>query len=161
MKQTRTGARTVERVSVVLALWCCLGLLVASPASAELFGKKAAKATPAASTPEKPEAPPAVAGSAGEKIAYTFTDDAKMEGFAKLSQQRQGIFVRMTVLQAYFNEEQAALAQLNTKLTKDYNLDMTKNYSLDNKRRVLIEREAPPAAPQAVSATPVEPAKTQ
>lgn len=112
----------------------------------EAAKKQATPPTPAA-TPSQPAAP---TGSQAEKIAYTFSDDAKIKDFTTLWQQRQGIILRMTVLQAYWNEEQAALKQINDKVTADYKLDPTKNYFLDTKRRVLIEREAPPAPPGSV-----------
>ena len=108
---------------------------------------------------KKTEAAPAP--KAEEKVAFTFENNAKMEEFTKLWQQRQGMIVRMTVLQAYWNEEQAGLAQLNNKLTADYKLDATKNYSLDAKRRVLIEREAAPVSlPGANTASATPPAAT-
>ena len=100
---------------------------------------------------EQPVAPVAPAAAAAEKIVFTFPDDTKMQEFMKLWQQRQGIVLRMTVLQAYWNEEQTALAELNNKLTTDYKLDPKKNYSLDDKRRALIEHEAPPSPQPAES----------
>ena len=110
---------------------------------------KGPSAQPAAQT--SPEA-----GKKEEKIAHTFEDEAKMRAFAKLWQQRQGVIVRMTVLKAYFSEEQAALDELNQKITSDYQLDATKNYLLDPKRRVLIERDMPVvAAPEASSNQPL------
>ena len=96
-------------------------------------------------------APPAASAPSGEKIVHTFPDDAKMEEFKKLWQQRQGVLVRMSVLQAYWNEEQTLLDQLNHTLSTDDALDVSKSYSLDSARRVLIEQEAPPALPPAAS----------
>ena len=87
-----------------------------------------------------------------EKIVYTFADQAKMEEFTKLWQQRQGAVLRMTVLQAYMSQEQAGFTELNKKLTTDYKLDPAKNYFLDSKRRILIEREVPPAPSAAAPA---------
>ena len=100
---------------------------------------------------------------AGEKIVHTFEDDAKMDEFKKLWQQRQGILVRMSVLQAYWTEEQTLLDQLKSALSNDYKLDVAKSYYLDNARRVLIEQESPPApavppvAPSANQASPSKP----
>ncbi len=113
-----------------------------------------ANAAPAAT----PAQPAAQLGSQAEKIAYTFSDDAKIKDFTNLWQQRQGIILRMTVLQAYWNEEQAALKQVNDKVTADYKLDPSKNYFLDAKRHVLIEREAPPAPPGSAQPQAANPA---
>ena len=106
-------------------------------------GNQSQAAQPAAGQPAQPGA---------EKIVYTFEDEAKMREFTRLWQQRQGIVLRMSVLQGYWNGEQAALAQMNKKLGDDYKLDPLKNYTLDGQKRVLIEREAPPAP--AATATP-------
>lgn len=84
---------------------------------------------------------------AEERAAFTFTDEAQMQQFAQLWQQRQGMITRMAVLQAYFSQEQASLAQVNQLLLSQYNLDVTKNYTLDPQRKVLIEREAAPEQP--------------
>ena len=90
------------------------------------------------------------------KIAYTFQTDEAMRQFAALSQQRQGILLRLSVLRAYAGEEQANLMELDQRFAKEYGLDVTKSYMLDSRRRVLIEQEAPPPAPTA-PATPVAP----
>ena len=115
-------------------------------------------ATESAATPDlPPAAQPAQqagtgqAGAGPEKTVFTFENDAKMEEFTKLWQRRQGVVLRMTVLQAYWNEEQAALADLNSQIAAAYKLDVTKNYYLDSERRVLVEREAPPAPPDSAS----------
>ncbi len=94
-----------------------------------------------------------------EKIAYTFKDDAELQAFTQLWQQRQGILVRMTVLKGYWDQEEAGLAELNTKVAADYQLDSAKNYSLDTQRRVLIERELPAQAPVTPAAQPAAPAQ--
>ena len=77
-----------------------------------------------------------------------------MKEFTHLWQQRQTVLLRMTVLQSYWNEEQAALAKLNDQLATTYHLDATKNYSLDSTRRVLIERENPHPPPPTAGAAP-------
>jgi len=123
-----------------------------------LRGQPEQLSTAIAQTPEEATltgeaAPEAVAGE--EKIVYTFEDDEALRQFTDLWQQRQSIILRMTVLQAYWNEEQAALAELNNVLTSQYHTDATKNYVLDGDRRVLIEREVP-AAP-ALPTPPTEP----
>ena len=123
-------------------------------ASAEPASKQAAPAVPA-----KPAQP--AAGSPGEKIVFTFGDEAKMNEFETLWRKRQAAIVRMTVLQSYWNDEQGGLVELNNQLSKDYQVDIKKNYSLDTQRRVLIEREEPPQsaeAPAPPAATPTPPA---
>lgn len=104
---------------------------------------------PAAPVTLSPAAPAtATAAPAGEgKIVYTFTDEAKMREFATMMQQRQGLALRMAVSQDYWNAEQTAMAELDKKLTSDYQLDTTKNYFLDADRKVLLERELPAASP--------------
>ena len=118
-------------------------------------GGAAPAATPTAQAGLPAEAS-AKAGNGKEKIVHTFEDAAKMEEFAKLWQQRQGILVRMSVLQAYWNEEQTLLDQLNHTLSGQYALDVSKSYYLDGTRRVLIEQETPPVPP----ATPSTPSQS-
>lgn len=98
----------------------------------------------AAKKKQKEAAKPA-APAVQEKVVHTFEDEAKMQEFAGLWQQRQGILLRLGVLQAYANQEQAALTQINEALVKEYNLEASKNYSLDTERKALVEREAPAA----------------
>ena len=121
-----------------------------SAAIAEAAKEQPANASKTNASGAQPSAPNPSAGTdakAGtEKIVYTFDDQAKLEQFTDLWRQRQGSIVRMTVLQSYWNQEQAALTQLNDKFAADYKLDVTKNYTLDDKRRVLIEREGPPTS---------------
>ena len=84
------------------------------------------------------------------KAVFTFADEAQMQQFAQLWQQRQAILTRMAVLKSYWDQEQPTLAQLDQQLLTQYNLDVNKNYSLDPDRRVLLEQPTPPAvAPQA------------
>ncbi len=109
---------------------------------------------------EPAAAAPAAIPTAPETIVHTFGNEDEMKGFAKLWQQRQGTIVRMSVLRAYWDEEQAALAKLNSQVTTEYHLDPAKNYTLDAKRRVLIELPAEPAAsPEATGSAPTEPPK--
>ena len=134
------------------ALGIAVGLVTWSPQL--LAAEEAAQAkAPSSSTTN-------IAAKAGEKIAHTFPDDAKMGEFKKTWQQRQGVLVRMSVLQAYWNEEQALLDQLNHTLSSDYGLDTAKSYALDGARRVLIEQETPPAPPSAAS-NPNQPPPSQ
>ena len=126
-----------------------LALACGTAAAAEKAKAPTPGATPAAQSGKEP--------AKEEKIAYTFSDQAKMEEFTKLWQQRQGVVLRVTVLQAYMSQEQAAFTELNTKLTTDYKLDPTKNYFLDSKRRVLVEHELPSATPPAPAAQTAPP----
>lgn len=82
-----------------------------------------------------------------ETVVHTFTDEAQMTAFAELWRQRQSAVLRMSVLQAYWNEEQAVITQVNGRLTQDYHVDPAKNYSLDTQRRVLLEQPAPAPEP--------------
>ena len=118
------------------AVFLSLGVLM--NASVEAKDDKAKeKAAPApAAAPVKP----------AEKVAYTFADQAKVDVFAKLWQQRQATVLRMTVLKSYFLEEEDTLKKLNDQFAKDYNLDVSKNYKFDNDRKVILELDTPPAA---------------
>ena len=115
----------------------------------EAAKEKPAQTQPASAAQAATQGSVGQAAASAEKIVYTFGDDAKMQDFTKLWQQRQGVLLRMSVLQTYWSEEQAALAKLNNQVATDYKLDVTKNYFLDGQRRVLIEREVPPAPPSA------------
>ena len=118
------------------AVFLSLGVLM--NASVEAKDDKAKeKAAPApAAAPAKP----------AEKVAYTFSDQTKVDVFAKLWQQRQATVLRMTVLKSYFLEEEDTLKKLNDQFAKDYNLDVSKNYKFDNDRKVILELDTPPAA---------------
>ena len=128
----------------------CIGL--SSIATAEP-AKQPAKAPGSA---KAPVAQPAASSAATvkaeqsktEKVAYSFSDQTKVDEFAKLWQQRQATVIRMSVLKAYFQEEQASLEKLNAQFAKDYNLDVAKNYRFDNERKAIIEVAGPPAEPQ-------------
>ena len=82
-------------------------------------------------------------------------------------QRRQGVLTRMAVLQAYWNQEQTGLTQLNQELLSKYNLDVNKNYTLDTTKKALVEQPLTPeqieaAAKAASGATPaqaIEPSK--
>ncbi len=91
------------------------------------------------------------------EVVFTFPDDTAMQTFAMQWQQRQAMMARMAVLQGYWKQEQANLAQLNQQLLSDYHLDVSKTYTLDRDKRALIER-----APSAESPAPAsEPAATE
>ena len=85
-------------------------------------------------------------------VIHTFDDEEGLNAFTTLWQQQQGITLRMTVLQAYWNREQGFLNQLNDRLSADYSMDVTKNYSVDTDRRILLEVPAP--APVSLPAEP-------
>jgi len=78
------------------------------------------------------------------ETVYTFDDDAAMQVFTNMWQQRQGINIRMHVLESYWSSEQAVLTQANQQLAELYGIDINKNYFLDSERQVLIETETPP-----------------
>ncbi len=133
---------------------------VAAPAKKPAAKPQAAPATPplpaaaiapAATSPINDPAA-AATGTGQEKVAFVFANEQQLNEFGKLSQQRQGILVRMSVLRAYFSEEQAGLAELDKKMVGEYKLDMNKNYSYDPQRRALIERE-PSSQPSLAGAT--------
>ena len=113
----------------------------------------AAAKEPAKAAAPKPPTPPVAPAASGEKkpekVAYAFSDQVKVDEFAKLWQQRQATVIRMSVLKSYFQEEQATLEKLNGQFAKDYNLDVAKNYRFDNERKAILEVEGPPAEPQA------------
>ena len=100
---------------------------------------------PAGAEAAPPAAPAANANAEEGKVVHTFTDDAAMEGFAKLWQQRQGVLVRMAVLKSYWEAEKDALSKLEAKLVADYQMDATKQYTINEQQRTLIEREVLPA----------------
>ena len=80
-----------------------------------------------------------------QKVVHTFADEQAVTAFATEWQQRQSVTLRMAVLKAYWDREQASLKQMNEKLAADYRLDTTKDYFLNSRDRTLIERPAPPA----------------
>ena len=113
-------------------------------------------AAPAAKSAKVEQPAPATAPAAQqpqENVVHTFADEAAMQEFAKLWQQRQSVIVRMAVLKNYRDVEKNNLVQIEKKLAGDYSMDMAKQYTLDEKRRVLIERQVPPA-PQVAPARP-------
>jgi len=136
---------TQVRVLVVSLAAVLASALASSPASAGLWDKKPKASDAKVDT--KPGAPKTgQAGASAEgKVAFSFSDDAKLEQFARLWQQRQRSVLRMTVLQSYWNEEQQALEELNKQFAADYNLDLKKNYRFDPDRKAIIELETPPA----------------
>ena len=138
---------------LVIVLVC--GAIAAGVATMCAQAKDRAPAAPPAAAPA-----PAVEAPPG-KVVFTFDNEDKMKEFETLWRQRQVAAVRMTVLQAYWNEEQAMINKLNQQLTDDYKVDVKKGYSLDTARKVLIERPET-AAPdaQASDASGIPPAPT-
>lgn len=140
-------------------IMAAVAVLAVMAGGAWAFAKNKADApaaAPSASAPAQAQAP-----AATETVVHTFADEDQMKVFADLWRQRQSVLLRMSVLQSYWNEEQAAIAQLNDKLKQDYQVDPSKSYSLDTKRRVLVERPGEPAAPAAAQpegAAPASPA---
>ena len=123
-----------------------------TPAAPGEAAEAQAETTEAAAEPASPEA---------ETVVHTFADDEAMQLFAGIWQQRQVLLVRLTVLKSYWDSEQAALDQLNSRFAADYNVDVTRRYRLDEQRRVLIELAALPAdaqlpAGQGADQAPVE-----
>lgn len=149
MKRTVLWIIAVGALGVVLSLFVFRGRaasVTTAPGASQAVAAQAAQS--AGTTP-----------AGGETIAYTFDDESKMREFTTLWQQRQAFIVRMTVLQGYWNAEQATLATLNSTLQTTYSLDPSKNYTLDSEKRQLIQRPAPePPAAQAgtTDAPPVE-----
>ena len=84
---------------------------------------------------------------------YQFDDEAKMREFASVWQSRQKTLLRMAVLRAYWENEQAGSTALSTQLQAQYQLSPTGNYVLNAEKRVLMERPAPAAGSDAA---PVE-----
>ncbi len=131
------------------------------------MGRVGAAEDPAAPPAEVSPAEPGISSSAPAeegKVAYTFQDDASLNEFQELWRQRQGLMLRLSVLQAYWDEEQAALAELDQQLASKYQLDLTKNYIYDNERGAIVEQEppqppAPPASPEAPPVSPPPPAE--
>lgn len=149
--------RSQRTYVMVLGLVLFTGVLaVSSTASAGLWDKK--PKAPAAKSDAPAKAADAKQPMEDGKVAYTFTDDTKLEEFARLWQQRQRGVLRMTVLQSYWNEEQQALGALNEQFAKEYSLDLKKNYRFDPDRKVLIEVEGSPASAAATPTTSPRPA---
>lgn len=125
------------------------------------IGRASSVASAAKKDAETPAAAPAPT-TAPEHIVFTFDGAGTLEEFTSLWQQRQTLILRMTALQSYWNQDQAALGQLNEKISSTYKVDPSKNYFLDRERRVLVERAGTSQAPSAPTAglpAPDEPAK--
>jgi len=121
------------------------GAVIASVALMLALRAQEQASGPSSDAGSSAQAPAATAQA--EQVVFTFSDEEQMRQFAQLWQQRQAIVTRMTVLQTYWDQEQAILGQINQQLLSQYNLDVNKNYSLDPDRKVLIERSAAPTQP--------------
>ena len=154
--------RTIAWVLGIGGVSLALVFVLRGQGSTAAESKAAAPSATSSSPPSAATPSQAMGTSETEKVVYTFENQDKMMEFTKVWQRRQGVVVRMTVLQAYWEQERADLDELNKKLSTDYQLDVTKNYSLDTDRRVLIERELPPAQEPvkdaAKDSTPAKPA---
>ena len=81
------------------------------------------------------------------RTVFTFSDDAQMQEFARLWNQREGVLARIAVLQRYWNQEQSELAVFNQQLLSQYHVDANHSYSLDTDRKALIEHALTPDSP--------------
>lgn len=119
------------------------------------WGKKKPQTATPEPAPAAPTTPPAVPGAGeGETIVHTFENEAKLQEFKQLWEQRQAVILRMTVLKAYWDNEQTTRTKLNDLFAQEYHLDPSKDYVLDAKRNVILEREAPPEPPTSAAAPP-------
>ena len=136
-------------LALVFISWA-MGPRIVAAADPQPAAKQAAPAAPSAQP--APSQPPA------GQVVYTFEDKDKMEAFARMWQQRQAVLLRMSVLNAYWSEEQTAITRLNEQISTQYHVDVSKSYTLDTEHRTLIERPAPPPQPtQAAQPTPPAP----
>ena len=111
---------------------------------------------PAAASVEAHAEPTASGEAEGDRrVVYKFASKDEMKGFLQMWQQRQAIMMRMAVLQAYWNEEQDRLTQVNKQLAESYHMDLTKRYVLEDELMHLIElkdvAEPEPSIPAAVA----------
>jgi hypothetical protein len=153
---------STARPAITAVALIAASLSFTSIASAAFWDKKPkASAKPEAESKASSQPGGSQDTSPEGRVAYTFKDDAQLEQFAKLWQQRQRSVLRMTVLQSYWNEEQQALEVLNEQFAKEYNLDLKKNYRFDPDRKVLVEVEpsdASAAATPTMQGRPAAPA---
>lgn len=122
--------------------------------SVQLAVPRGAGPAPAVPAPQGAGAPE------GGKVVHTFDDEATVQAFAAMWQQRHEGLLRLGLLEGYWNDEQAMLGQLNSQLSDQYGLDLAdaaKNYLLDSDTRTLVERAAPPATADATAASPSAP----
>ncbi len=77
-----------------------------------------------------------------EAVVFTFPDAASTQRFVGLSEQRKGILLRSAVLEAYLKEEQAAIDELQGRLSSEFKLDPTRSYTLDRTRLVVMDAQS-------------------
>lgn len=141
--------RTTWGVIAALGAAAAIGVAQAAP-------KDKPKAAAAAEAPAVQASAPAQE----QRVVHAFQDDQQLQQFTQLWQQRQGLLIRLSVLQAYASEEQVALQELDNQFASTYHLDMRQldRYTLDAEKKVLIERAAAEAAaPSPPPATPAQP----
>lgn len=139
----------MKRMAVWIVALGTLSLVLALGCEAKERKPKANKQPPAPVVQEPPAAPP----------VFSFTAEEEMQQFAKLWQQRQAAITRMSVLQAYWNDEQRGVEKVTQELATKYNLDPAKTYTLDIPRKALVEVPTPPTpAPNAQPDSAVPPA---
>lgn len=148
--------RIIPLVAVVggvgLALWFVVRAQVAQTPQPAGPPAMVQPAMPPASAPS-PEATTTPLATEGESIVYQFGDEAKMREFASVWQSRQKTLLRMAVLRAYWENEQAGATALSTQLETQYHLNPAGNYILNAEKRVLMER---PASAAGTDAAPLE-----
>lgn len=105
----------------------------------------AAAAEELSAAPAEPVPAASMQAGAGN-VVYTFADEASLNEFQELWRQRQGLLLRMSVLEAYWDEGQAALAELDRQLASRYQLDLMKNYVYDSERKAIVEQASVPPA---------------
>ncbi|MBI3011245.1 MAG: hypothetical protein HYY58_01975 [Candidatus Omnitrophica bacterium] len=98
-----------------------------------------------------PQASPSPATTG--RIAHTFADEASVQAFVALWQQRQGILVRLAMLEDYGKNEQLALQQLDSALRSQYALDPEGSYTIDTDQRAIL-KEGTSTVAEAVAAAP-------
>ncbi|MBI1991640.1 MAG: hypothetical protein HYS71_00165 [Candidatus Omnitrophica bacterium] len=87
------------------------------------------------------------------RVAHTFADEASVQAFVALWQQRQGILVRLAMLEDYGKNEQLTLQQLDSSLRSQYALDPEGRYTIDTDQRAILKEEASTVA-EAVASAP-------
>jgi hypothetical protein len=128
------------------------GALIGLVAAAGIGLARLAAAPPEGAPATAEPAAAAEAPAPEERVVHTFKDEQELQRFVELWQQRQGILVRLSVLQAYVGEEQAGLAELQRQLGETYhlNLQALDRTVIDLEKRVIVERAQPPAPPAPV-----------
>ena len=131
------GGGAMKRVALWMVTVGLVGFVAVVSGQAK-ERKPKAESAPQPAVQQAPQPPP----------VFTFSTDEDMQAFAKIWQQRQAALTRMSVLQGYWTQEQAAAEQVTQELASKYHLDPAKTYTLDVARKSLVEVERKePAAP--------------